>query len=128
MMIDLSKEKMQDKVAVAFRLAGEDERFRQKAGREHLVLSFQMEDPVWAGTITIKEGRVAWGSGTTNMQDITMIWRNWQAVEAWGRGRLPLWWSRILRRVKIRGSGWNPVFLECIYLFRNYLYMLLEEE
>lgn len=127
-MTDLSKENMQDKVAVAFRLVGGDERFRQKAEQEHVVLSFQVKNPSWAGTITIKEGRIAWGSGTPDAQDITMIWRDWQAVEAWVRGRLPLWWHRVLRQVKISGSGWNPAFLECIYLFRHYLQMVLDKK
>jgi len=126
-MAEVSKESILDKVSVAFRLAGEEEQFQQQAEHENLILSFQVERPGLAGTVTIKDGRISWGSGNAKAPDISIVWRDWPALESWARGRMPLWWSRIRRRVKIQG-GWNPTFLECIYLFRYYLNMFLEKK
>lgn len=123
----MSKEDLLDGIALAFRLAGDDERFREHAADKTVTISFRVERPTLAGTIRIKDGRISWGTGLPAAPDVSVDWRDWPALRAWVQGRMPLWWSRLRRHVTIRG-GWNPVFLECIYLFRYNLNVVLETQ
>lgn len=127
MMSEMSKERLLDRIALAFRLVGEDERFREHAADKEVTISFRVQRPVVAGTVRIKSGRISWGTGHPTAHDVSVRWRDWPVLQAWVQGRMPLWWSRLRRQVTIRG-GWNPVFLECIYLFRYNLKAVLETQ
>ena len=127
MMTGMSKERLLDRIALAFRLAGDDKRFREHAADKDVTISFRVHRPAVAGTVRIKDGRISWGTGHPAALDVSVDWQDWPALRAWVQGRMPLWWSRLRRHVTVRG-GWNPVFLECIYLFRYNLKTVLETQ
>jgi len=115
---------LQDKIAAAFRMVGEDKDFQKRAGETELRIGFELVSPQVRGVITIQGGRIYWSTSMPLTVDLHVRWKHSKHLIKWVNSFTPLWWHRLLGRVQLDGQV-TPVTQECLYLFRNYLKMML---
>lgn len=115
---------LQDKIAAAFRMVGEDKDFHKRAGDSELRIGFEISSPRVNGIVTIQGGNIYWSTSMPLSVDLKVQWQRSDDLIKWVKSFSPLWWHRILGRVKMEGQV-TPVTQECLYLFRNYLKMVL---
>jgi|GEM_PF-1876242 len=125
--MDYSKEEIINKIAAAFRFVGENSDFRKRAGDNTLTILFEIEDMDVRNLVTIDDGSIFWGSDIPENSDLRVRWKHWEHLTSWTASWMPLWWYRLLRRVHVEGEQ-SPVLQECLYLFRNYLHLMMKED
>ncbi|MCF7803896.1 MAG: hypothetical protein K9N46_01165 [Candidatus Marinimicrobia bacterium] len=112
-------------IAAAFRSVEHDRDFRANTENADLTIIFEITEPKISGVVSILNGRIFWNTTTPESPDLHLSWRSWDALREWTESWAPLWWYRLTRRLRIDGEQ-NPVLQECLYLFRNYLQLLLK--
>lgn len=122
-----SKDEILNKVAAAFRFVGEDSDFRKHAGEDVFSMVFEIEDLNARNLVSIENGHIYWGTNIPNHYDLQVTWKRWEYLDSWSQSWLPLWWYRVLRRVSVEGKQ-LPALQECLYLFRNYLRLMMRED
>ena len=123
----VTEAQLQDRVAAAFRLVGEDRDFSEHCGEYALSIAFGIEEPRIRGLVHIENGRVHWSTGDADDADLRVTWRRWKDLKRWTESITPLWWHRILGRLSMSGKV-TPVTQECLYLFRNYFKMMMSRQ
>ena len=126
-MTELPSNEVLNKVAAAFRFVGDDKDFQQHAKDAEYRMVFIIEEPAASGVVTILNSRVYWSTDIPEAADITVRWRSWKHLVRWTESWVPLWWYRMLRRVRVTGTV-DLVLQECLYLFRNNLQLMLKYE
>lgn len=125
-MTEISNINLQDKIAAAFRLVGEDKDFREHAPGDVLALTFEVKDVDVRGIVSVDHGKIFWSTGTGDEANLKVSWRSWHDLERWIDGISPLWWHRLLGRLSMEGQA-TPVTQECLYLFRNYFKLMMKQ-
>lgn len=126
-MREITSNEVLNKVAAAFRFVGDDQDFQEHAKDVEYRMIFIIEEPAASGVVTILNSRIYWSTDLPAEADLTVRWRHWKFLISWSDSWVPLWWYRFLRRVRVTGSV-NPVLQECLYLFRNYLQLMMKYE
>ena len=124
-MTEIPEAHLQDKIAAAFRLVGEDNDFRKYASQDDVTLAFSVKESGVRGLVHIENGRIHWSSHPVNNANLLIEWRRREDLQKWISGISPLWWHRLLGRLAMEGKA-TPVTQECLYLFRNYFKMMIE--
>jgi len=121
-----SREEITGKIAAAFRLLNEDADFLERTNSGGEIL-FEVQEPEIRGLVRISDSSVRWNSASRDhTADLHVEWRSWEDLLRWTQGLAPVWWYRLLGRVKVSGRM-DPVLQESIYLFRNILRQMIKD-
>ena len=125
--MNLSTDDITNLIAAAFRSVEQDPDFRESAQDSEWSMIFEIIESRIQGVVTIQNGRIFWKTTIPEDPDLHLRRRSWEALQRWTDSWAPLWWYRLTRRVQLDGEQ-NPVLQECLYLFRNYLQLLLKAD